>query len=466
MCKYGRPKKVVRGYGGTGGLCIIGEGPGSTELQQGYPFVGPSGKVVGRALALAGVDRSDVFMMNALLCAKPSGDEAANVAMAHCRARLVNDLVLSAPTAICALGGMALHALQVPYTGISQARGTTQFSKLIPNVPIIGSIHPSSLLRGGAGEMKSGGKQKMNVDAQALFLFSDIEKAHNVAVGKVNPIWSDDIMVIHDPKDVAPAMFALLNDIYDWGLLGLDLEWICPGHKSALDALGADGHLAQITWVGVACGIRGVSFKFEALLEDHLAHGGGDVSPLLTDREAWGAFPSDPSGLMLLQAAMGDPRLPKIMHNKQADIAIWEAKVGNMLGRRVDTMLLHHAAYPGIDHDLQQVVSQHLCVPPWKVLHKQQIQEFKIEQRRLEKEEREKLRTEQKMKNKAAHEALNAEKKAQGEIDRAAKKALKKAEHDARNAQSAADAAERKATKKKKKPTMCYRDATGKVVCE
>jgi hypothetical protein len=125
---------------------------------------------------------------------------------------------------------------------------------------------------------------------------------------------------------------------------------------------------------------------------------------------------------------------------------------------------MHHAAYPGIDHDLQQVVSQHLCVPPWKVLHKQQIQEFKIEQRRLEKEEREKRRTEQKMKNKAAHEALNAEKKAQGEIDRAAKKALKKAEHEARNAKSAADAAERKASKKKK-PTMCCREADGKVVC-
>ena len=42
--KNGQPVKVVPAFGGTGGLCIVGEAPGSIELEQGFPFMGPSGE--------------------------------------------------------------------------------------------------------------------------------------------------------------------------------------------------------------------------------------------------------------------------------------------------------------------------------------------------------------------------------------------------------------------------------------
>ncbi len=35
-----------------------------------------------------------------------------------------------------------------------------------------------------------------------------------------------------------------------------------------------------------------------------------------------------------------------------------------------NTLLMHHAAYPGIAHDLQEVTSQFLVVPPWKTWHR------------------------------------------------------------------------------------------------
>lgn len=396
----------------------MGEGPGSNEVEQGYPFIGPSGKVVTQALRAAGVDREHVFFVNALLCARPGGETAMLDAVDHCRARLQQDLLAIAPTAICALGGTAMTALQLPVTAVSLARGTVQYSPLLPGgPPVIGAIHPAALLRGGAGEVK-GGKQKMNVEAQAQFLFADIAKAYKVSTGEVSPIWADDILVVHEADQVIPAMNAILDDVYRDGLLGLDLEWDCPGFDNALHALGANAHLAQITLVGVGCPTRAVSFKWDAL-------------------EAAG-------GLEILQAALEDENLPKLAHNKQADRAVWEAKVGPIQGRFLDSMIAHHVACPGIDHDLQQVVSQFLCVPPWKVQHAQARKNYEARLKVEAKEKKVQEKVQIKQARIEAHEARNEAKRAEAE----AKKAARMQEHEARNAALAADKLARKAKKK------------------
>lgn len=416
--KNGKPQKAVRAFGGTGGLCIVGEGPGAEESSQGFPFIGPSGKIVNKALHRAGADRGRVWITNALLCKRPQNEDDFNYAVECCRARLESDLALGQPTAICALGGTAMRALMLPVTFVSQARGTVQYSPLIPDVPVIGALHPAALLHGGAGEMK-GGKQKMNVDAQALFLYSDIAKTFQVAQGKVDPKWSDDIQVVHEAVDVLPVLEALFKDVYEWGILGIDLEWICEGHKNALDALGAGAHMARITWVGLGCATRSVSFKWDALVE------------------AEGAF-------AYIQQVMEDENLPKLSHNKQADKAVWEAQVGPVKGRYFDTMLAHHAVCPGIDHDLQQVVSQYLCVPPWKVDHANAIKAHEEKQRAEAKVAKAIEREAKKATRIANHNAGNAEKKAKKEAEKAARIAA----HEARNAGLAA---EKKARKKKSK---------------
>jgi len=41
-------------------VILVGEQPGDQEDQQGYPFVGPSGKLLDVALERAGIDRSRV----------------------------------------------------------------------------------------------------------------------------------------------------------------------------------------------------------------------------------------------------------------------------------------------------------------------------------------------------------------------------------------------------------------------
>jgi uracil-DNA glycosylase family 4 len=422
--RNGQPFKPVRSFGGTGGLAIIGEAPVQEAQAQGFPFIGPAGKIVNKALQKAGADRAYIWMGYSLLCRLPFGDEARDLAVQCCSARLRADLELAQPTAICALGVTAMRALGLPVTVTAQARGTVQESPLFPGVPVIATIHPAALLHGGAGEMGKGGKQKMNVDAQAMFLHADIAKAFRVAIGEVDPKWSDDIIVIHEANDVRMAVNEILAEIYEWGVLGLDLEWLCDGSKNALDALGAGAHRALITWVGIGCGTRSVSFKWDALIAEYNER--GQEFP-----DGSGALDS---GLMRLQAAMEDESLPKLAHNKQADKAVWEAQVGPIKGKIMDSMLMHHVAFPGIDHDLQQVTSQFLCVPPWKVDHSRAIAEHAARMREEAQVAKTAEKEQKKVEKKIKHETANAEKAAKA----AEAKAAKKAAHEARNAAAAA----------------------------
>src|SRR3954469_5812541 len=58
--------RAVMGEGAFGGVMFVGEQPGDVEEQQGRPFVGPAGKMLDKALAKAGIDRSQTFVTNAV----------------------------------------------------------------------------------------------------------------------------------------------------------------------------------------------------------------------------------------------------------------------------------------------------------------------------------------------------------------------------------------------------------------
>src|ERR1700730_9959465 len=47
-------------------IALVGEQPGDEEDRQGRPFVGPAGKLLNKALEDAGIDRSDVYVTNAV----------------------------------------------------------------------------------------------------------------------------------------------------------------------------------------------------------------------------------------------------------------------------------------------------------------------------------------------------------------------------------------------------------------
>jgi uracil-DNA glycosylase family protein len=64
---YKRATQTVFGEGPkTAPIMLVGEQPGDYEDLAGKPFVGPAGKIMDRALEEAGIDRSHVYVTNAV----------------------------------------------------------------------------------------------------------------------------------------------------------------------------------------------------------------------------------------------------------------------------------------------------------------------------------------------------------------------------------------------------------------
>lgn len=56
-------------------VMLIGQSPGKQEVEEGQPFVGPSGELVNFFLDEAGLSREEVYITNALKC-HPPGNRA------------------------------------------------------------------------------------------------------------------------------------------------------------------------------------------------------------------------------------------------------------------------------------------------------------------------------------------------------------------------------------------------------
>ncbi|MBV8664252.1 MAG: UdgX family uracil-DNA binding protein, partial [Hyphomicrobiales bacterium] len=132
-------------------IVFVGEQPGDREDLAGHPFVGPAGALFDRALAAAGVDRSTVYVTNAVKHFKnePRGKKrlhkrpnAAEVKV--CRRWLIGELDLIAPQLIVALGATAALSLAQRPVAVMRLRGAA-FDAAGRKVFV--TVHPSSLLR-------------------------------------------------------------------------------------------------------------------------------------------------------------------------------------------------------------------------------------------------------------------------------------------------------------------------------
>ena len=127
-------------------LAVIGEGPGQVEDEYGVPLVGPSGKLLDKALASVGVSRSRIFTSNIIKC-RPKGNRTPTIEEGCFCAQLWLDqeLELVRPKVIIALGGVALKYLKGPEARITRDRGQWFMTKY--GVEAIATYHPAYLLR-------------------------------------------------------------------------------------------------------------------------------------------------------------------------------------------------------------------------------------------------------------------------------------------------------------------------------
>ena len=150
---YKRATQTVFGEGPKSApIMLVGEQPGDYEDVAGKPFVGPAGKIMDRALEEAGIDRSKVYVTNAVkhfkweprgkrrIHHKPNSRE-----IAACRPWLEAELRLVKPKLLVCLGAAAAQAVFGPSFRVTRERGKVLSSKLAPRV--LATVHPSSLLR-------------------------------------------------------------------------------------------------------------------------------------------------------------------------------------------------------------------------------------------------------------------------------------------------------------------------------
>ena len=150
---YAHATQAVFGEGpNSAEIVFIGEQPGDEEDRQGHPFVGPSGKLLDRALEEAGIDRSLVYVTNAVkhfkfeergkrrLHKKPNGLE-----MRACRPWLEAEINLIQPKVIVCLGATAAQTIFGSTYRLTKERGQFVRNSWAPHVT--STVHPSAILR-------------------------------------------------------------------------------------------------------------------------------------------------------------------------------------------------------------------------------------------------------------------------------------------------------------------------------
>jgi uracil-DNA glycosylase family protein len=145
--------RVVFGEGPSDAqVMLVGEQPGNEEDLTGRPFVGPAGRLLDRALAEVGLDRSEVYVTNAVkhFRSEPRGKrrihrQPGDEHVEACLPWLEAEIGIVRPTMLVCLGATAAKALLGVAFRVSRQRGTFVPSPLAPNV--LATVHPSSILR-------------------------------------------------------------------------------------------------------------------------------------------------------------------------------------------------------------------------------------------------------------------------------------------------------------------------------
>lgn len=133
-------------------LMIVGEQPGDQEDLAGRPFVGPAGKLLDRHLERAGIDRSAVYLTNAVKHFKymPRGKRRLHQSPTAkeidiCRWWVEGERAIVQPKLILAMGASAARGMLGKTVSISKARGAPM--PLEDGSELWVTAHPSYLLR-------------------------------------------------------------------------------------------------------------------------------------------------------------------------------------------------------------------------------------------------------------------------------------------------------------------------------
>lgn len=134
-------------------LMLVGEAPGETEDHTGHPFVGRAGKILSNALKQNQIDRSEIWITNAVRC-RPINLEDHHVRnrpprigeIRACTYWTEQQIEIIKPPVILCLGVHSASTLIHPDFKITKERG--QWFTGLPAAPaIMATLHPAYILR-------------------------------------------------------------------------------------------------------------------------------------------------------------------------------------------------------------------------------------------------------------------------------------------------------------------------------
>ena len=217
-CPYGGPKVGISGDIESP-IVIVGESPGFTEIRQGAPFVGESGKILWKHLA--GLDREACLVLNALQCMpkKRKGKKdpkEMNKATVVCQDTLSQILRAHPRKYILALGNAAVWALTNNFGyKITQIRGTV-LTCIHTGAQILPAVHPAAIMRGTSNYRQF--KNDLNS-------FLDLVDHAHLKVAYKEPSYT----LIDSPADIDEFHGLLGCDIETTGFDYTSKQIICAG---------------------------------------------------------------------------------------------------------------------------------------------------------------------------------------------------------------------------------------------
>lgn len=167
---YQRGTQTVFGEGlPDADLVFVGEQPGDQEDRQGHPFVGRAGRFLEEALQQAGIDRSRVYLTNAVKHFKWEGPAHRRTPkrpdqreQAACRPWLEAELAALTPKVIVCLGATAAQVLLGREFRITRQRGEVFHTDHAPCT--LATHHPSAILRLDDGPVRDQMRQEFLTD--------------------------------------------------------------------------------------------------------------------------------------------------------------------------------------------------------------------------------------------------------------------------------------------------------------
>ena len=139
-------KRLVVGKGNLyAKVIIVGEAPGSTENNEGKPFVGKSGKILNRLLIKTGFDlNEDIYFCNVIKCRPPNNRKPTIKEVLIHKPWLMQQIKLIDPKVIILTGSTAMKAVLGVKESISRMRGKWINKN---GKEYISIFHPSYLMR-------------------------------------------------------------------------------------------------------------------------------------------------------------------------------------------------------------------------------------------------------------------------------------------------------------------------------